>query len=142
MTTKTTIIDHPSKLNYLTKYRPLKRKWLGKLVLAEIFKHPERERLEKELNHYYYSCGCSTGAKSLIVGVVFGAIYSRFGIDEQSVSIASSVLYALGFGLGGALLGKLLGQILDNQKLKGAVHTIQSDWPKDPDEEFHNIVCG
>lgn len=138
----TTIIKHPSMLNSLSTVSFFRTRGLGNLVLASDFVHPEKENLEKDLNKYYYACGCDTGATGLLIFLVAGIAYSTFAVTSSDMSIINGVLYTLGITVAGAVLGKMSGLVSANFKLKKTIHTIQDNWKPADKQKKEIILCG
>jgi hypothetical protein len=144
MKTRITIINHPSQLNALSSYSFSRRRGLGKIELSDVFQHPEREKLEENLNKNYYACGCSTSARYLISGLVVGvlavAVDNTFFETHRILHPISTVLITT---FGGAIIGKLVGLSKANSKLKRTIHTIQAFWrPKTESPMTEQPICG
>lgn len=139
---KSTEFLHPSELNALGALPMLRRRGLGKMSLSSSFDHPDKARLETELNAYYYACGCSTSAKLLLLGIAAGLIYSAFGSAFQDMGLGNAALFTIGAGIAGAISGKLLGLYRAHKKLIKTVHTVQALWRPEVARETEQILCG
>jgi|SRR5688572_6368548 hypothetical protein len=141
MKTRTTVIKHPSQLNALSAFKIFRTRGLGHLSLAA-FEHKEKEKLEKELNKYYYACGCDTSAKALILFLVAGIVYSALSLFMNDMSVLHASYYTIGAGIGGGVVGKMIGIFQANNKLKRTVYTIQAYWKPEGAPSMRPISCG
>lgn len=139
-----TIIDHPSQLNTLSAIPFFRTRGLGKIHLSDSFQHNEREQLEKDINKYYYACGCSTSAKFLIAGLLLGLLLN--GIDDTLLNLQwklHPITIILFTAIGGGIIGKLIGLVKANSKLKRSIHTVQAFWrPKTESTMKEQPDCG
>jgi hypothetical protein len=142
---KTTIIEHPSDLNYLTAFGFLKRRGLGKIQLSsETFEHSQKEEFEENINKNYYACGCDTGAKGLILTLIGGILYSVWTYKYSDTTTTILVLNILGAAVTGAVLGKLYGKFQANLRLKETIKIIQQHWKigDNPTPARNHFNCG
>ncbi len=134
MTRKQYLINHPSQLNGLSTLPPLHRAGIGKITLNDSFQHQNKEQMEYELNKNYYACGCSQGAKALLIGLVVFGLGAAYGFQNYDWTLTKSLTTFFGGAIGLSLLGKLSGLAMANGKLKKTVREIQSvwkpEWPK------------
>ena len=87
------LISHPSQLNNLSVF-PLKRNQsIGKIRLGgNMLNNPKVEFFENLLNKNYYSCGCSEGAKGLVVGLILGFGFIIYKYIESHISIINAIV--------------------------------------------------
>lgn len=141
MNNKQFIIQHPSQLNALSTLPFMRRAGLGQIVLAEAFHHQDKAQMEQNLNKNYYACGCSHGAKALLMGMlVFGGA-GLFGFFSNDWSASKSLTTFLGGTILASLTGKLFGLAAANGKLKKTIKEIQMVWKTD-DPKVKLIDCG
>jgi hypothetical protein len=136
------LIEHPSELNALTAPRPFRKRGRGRIRLSPELDHPERETWEAAINRYYHACGCSSGAKGLLLMLVLGvaAAASAYGFDL--LSVPQTIAIPLASAVAGAVFGKLAGLATARRRLIRVVHTVQANWkPRDP-QERPSITCG
>ncbi len=122
------LIQHPSELNALTRFPFAPRRTRGKLRLAETFGGDKRQLLEKQLNRHYFACGCSEGAKGLILGFLLGVVvacYLGLSADWQGYRLSYPLLAGT---LLGAVAGKIIGLLRANTRLQRTVREIQGAW--------------
>ncbi len=98
-------VNHPSELNSLTSTPLLRTARPGVIRLSPEFEHPQKEQWEADINRHYRACGCSTGAKGLllmlIVGTALGVVAYGAGILTFMAAGAVPVV--------GAILGSVIG---------------------------------
>ena len=141
MKSKQFIINHPSQLNSLSTLPFTHRTGLGKIVFNDSFQHSNKEQMERDLNKNYYACGCSQGAKALLIGLLVFGVAGSYGFYNYDWSVTKSLTSFFGGAILMSLLGKLIGLVQANGKLKNTIREIQSvwkpDWPK-----AKTIGCG
>jgi hypothetical protein len=142
MKTRSTVISNPSDLNALNSFPFARKRGIGKISLAENFQHEEREELEKQLNKYYYACGCSTSSKWLISGLILGGVLTIAGNYISGFDTPNALLTVTGLGLAGAISGKILGLVKANSNLKRCIHTIQAFWRPKGEPMREKFTCG
>lgn len=143
MKNKTYLIEHPSQLNDLWVIPLLRTKALGKIVLGgSIVNHIEKERWERELNKYYFACGCDIGAKGLIIGFVGSLAYGGINYFQDIWSLSTTVPFILAatFVLSG--FGKLFGLVIAQRNLNGVISEIQKNWKVETKPESEVWNCG
>lgn len=134
-------IDHPSQLNALSVLPLARTRALGTLRLAgDIAEHPKKEEWEADLNKHYYACGCSAGAKGLLLGLLAGVVYAIFVSKEPSTLAAVGIVLAP--AVVGAVLGKVVGLLRASTRLRRTVHEIQEHWKVEPTDPADKWVCG
>jgi hypothetical protein len=136
------IITDPAELNAISAL-PLKRtSGLGRIRLGgTLSEHPDRERWEKELNKGYFACGCDTGAKGLLIGLVVGLIWAGYSYANGDASLWGLATKAVGLALAGAVAGKLYGLLKAESRLRKTASEIQQNWPVKRGEP-NMILCG
>jgi hypothetical protein len=135
-------IDHPSALNALTAPRPFRRRGRGQIRLSPEFDHPERETWEASINRYYHACGCSSGAKGLLLMLLLGVAAGAAAYALDIVSIRQAVAIPIVSAIAGAVIGKLLGLADARRRLIRVVHTVQANWKVRDRQEVPPITCG
>jgi hypothetical protein len=142
MNTRITEFKHPSQLNSLSPFSLFRKSGLGTLKLSASFEHENKQTWEKELNKYYYACGCSEGSKGLLLFLLGGMVY--FGVKTYlgNSDVWTSIATALGIAMAGAVIGKITGLYKANSKLKRTVYSIQSHWKTRDNTLKDKIVCG
>lgn len=135
------IIRHPSQLNSLSTLPFIHRNGLGKIAFIDSFQHADREQMERDLNKHYYACGCSLGAKALLIGLLIFGVVGIYGFYNYDWSVTKSVTWFLGGAILLSLVGKLIGLGLANGKLKKTIREIQSVWKPDW-PEAKTVECG
>jgi hypothetical protein len=142
MNARITEFRHPSQLNSLSPFSLFRKSGLGTLKLSPNFDHENKQTWEKELNKYYYACGCSEGSKGLLLFLLGGMIY--FGVKTYlgNSDLWTSMAMATGIALSGAIVGKITGLYKANSKLKRTVYSIQSHWKVKDNIVKDKIVCG
>lgn len=128
---KQIIIHHPSQLNSLSALPFTHRAGLGKIVLGDSFQHSGKEQMEHDLNKNYYACGCSQGAKALLIGLLIFGVAGVYGFYNYDWSVTRSLTSFLGGAILMSLSGKLTGLVQANGKLKKTIRGIQSVWKPD-----------
>jgi hypothetical protein len=88
--------------------------------------HQDRERWERDLNRFYFACGCSAGAKGLVLGLLAGAVAGVAAVAGGWSGPAGGVALAGGAVVTGALLGKLAGLAQAERQLRATVAAIQA----------------
>jgi len=141
MKNKQFIIKHPSQLNSLSTLPFTRRTGLGKIVLDDSFQHANKEQIELDLNKNYYACGCSLGAKSLIIGILIFGVVGIYGFHNYDWSVTKSLTLFFGGAILMSLLGKIMGLLQANGKLEKTIREIQSVWKPDW-PEAKTIGCG
>jgi hypothetical protein len=137
------IINHPSQLNSLTTlpFRGVHK--TGRLTLSgNMTDHPQKEYFETELNRQYASCGCDTGARALLLGLLAGAGYSAYKYTRSDWSLKYGLLVTFSGLLIMAIAGKLYGLYKADKKLKTTVGEIQKQWPPELSFKEMNALCG
>ncbi|MCP3957909.1 MAG: DUF456 domain-containing protein [bacterium] len=134
-------IDHPSQLNALSLLPIMRTRGLGTLRLqGEIAEHASKEAWERDLNKHYYACGCSEGAKGLLLGLLAGSAYAFFAGSGQGVGAAVGTV--VGAALVGAVLGKVLGLLRARTRLRQTIREIQEQWQVEPTGTEEGWACG
>lgn len=145
MTGKESVFTNPAQFNVLSTLPFTRTSGVGKIQLGgSIAQHPERARWEKELNRHYYACGCDTGAKGLLIGLIVGIIWAVYYYSREDWGIGAVAAVALSITIGGAIIGKVSGLILADRKLKQTVREIQTHWKPEvlAEAEREDFVCG
>jgi hypothetical protein len=142
MKTRSSQINHPSELNSLITSRLFRRPGRGKIGLSPEFKHPEKEQWEANINRYYYACGCSTGAKGLLLMLTLGLAVGGAAYVFDGLSLKQMIALPIAAAVLGAVIGKLSGLAAARRRLTRVIHTIQANWkPLDKAEE-PIVICG
>ena len=142
MKTRSLQINHPSELNSLTTSRLFRKPGRGIIRLSPEFKHPGKEQWEADINRHYYSCGCSSGAKGLLVMLILslGVSFAAYAFDALSIKqIAALPIAAAIFG---AVIGKLSGLATARRRLTRVVYTVQANWKPEDKAERPIVICG
>jgi len=135
------VINHPSQLNSLSTLPFSRRTGIGKIVFNESFLHPDKEKWQQKLNREYYACGCSEGAKALLIGLFIFLMVGVIGFFYSNWSLSKSVTVIFVGTIAMSVLGKLIGLVKANKKLRATIQEIQSVWqPEWPQGEI--IGCG
>lgn len=142
MKARTTQINHPSELNGLTALRLFRKRGRGLIRLSAEFDHPEKEQWQAQINRYYYACGCSTGAKGLMMMLLLGIAYSGMAYLFRYASLRQVIVIPILAAVAGALIGKLIGLTAAHSRLVRVVHTIQAHWKTHDPKEEPLITCG
>jgi len=136
-----TVIEHSSQLHTLRIFPPLRTPGLGVLRLGgEMARHENRERWQRELNRSYHACGCDTGGKGLLIGLLAGLIAAGIGsVPWFSWQVASIVF---GSALAGAAIGKIIGLAHAQIRLTRTAREIAAEVrPREP-VIVDEISCG
>lgn len=137
------IISHPSQLNSLSVLPLAKISGIGTIRLTGTFEnHRQRAEFEEKLNKQYRACGCDTGAKSLIVGVVASAALAAYQMSTGEWSLGYSSIVVLGVSIVALGVGKLYGLVKANGRLKETIVAIQTIWIPEPGRKEENAICG
>jgi hypothetical protein len=142
MNARTLQINHPSELNSLVVSRLLRKARRGPIRLSPEFQHPQREQWEADLNRHYYACGCSSGAKGLLLMLLVGLGLGAAGYTFEVLSFGQSVATPLVGAVVGAAMGKLSGLAAARRRLTRAVHTVQANWKPVEKSERPIVICG
>ena len=141
MKKKRFLVDHPSQLNALSVLPWLHSAGLGRIVFADTYVNDNKQQMEMILNKSYHACGCSEGAKALLLGLITFSIAGMAGYFYASWTWPQTISTIAGGTVLMSLLGKFTGLLLANRKLKKTIREIQSDWnPQWPDSK--DIGCG
>ena len=136
-----TLIQHPSELNPLQNLPFTRRSTRGPLRLAETFGGKDRASLEKELNRHYYACGCTEGAKGLLLGLFIGTVLSMSAWFRASWSLLDAGTLLLSGAILGAVVGKVIGLLHANMRLRATIRHVKDTWQGSWTEE-ETIECG
>jgi len=137
------VFTHPSQLNVLSVIPLVRTPGFGPLRLAGgIAEHPERERWERELNRFYFACGCHHSAQGLFVALLCGSAWAGYCYFQGIWSVGIAVGVAIASAIAGGIVGKLLGLVRANQDLKQTVRAIQAQWPPDESQRHEQLSCG
>jgi hypothetical protein len=141
--TKEYIINHPSQLNGLSTL-PFKRNMaIGKIRLSgNMAEHPQREYFEKELNRRYHACGCDTGAKGLLIGLLLGLGYSFYRYNAVEWPVSNGVIATLATLLIMSGAGKLYGLYAADKKLKDSIEDVKKQWMPEKEYKEEKNYCG
>jgi hypothetical protein len=131
MKSKQYIINHPSQLNSLSTFPFTNRPGLGKIVFNDSFQHSNKEQMEHDLNKNYYACGCSQGAKALLIGLLVFGVFGLYGFYYYDWSVTKCLISFFGGAILMSLLGKFIGLVQANRKLKKTIGEIQCVWKPD-----------
>lgn len=115
---------------------------MGMISLSPSFEHREKEKLEKDLNKYYYACGCDAAAKGLMIFLILGIIYNVISVLTDQMNISNALAITVGGAIIGGLIGKLIGITSANGKLKKTIYTIQAYWKPASIQLKEKIFCG
>lgn len=141
MKKKRFLVYHPSQLNALSVLPWMHRTGLGKILLADTYVNDNKQQMEMELNKSYHACGCSEGAKALLLGLIAFSIAGTAGYFYASLTWQQAITTVAGGTVLMALLGKFAGLLMANRKLKKTIREIQSNWnPAWPDSK--DMGCG
>ena len=103
------VVQHPSQLNALSIWPLARKPGIGRIVLGPELRHSEKENWEKLLNQDYYACGCDTGAKALVAGLLGCLTIAAYAYLVGRMSMGTALLISLGGPVLFAGLGKLYG---------------------------------
>lgn len=142
MKTRGLQVNHPSELNSLTTLRLFRKRGRGTIRLSPEFKHPEKEQWEADINHYYYACGCSSGAKGLVVMLVLGLGVGAAAYVFDALPLRQVVALPIAFAIVGAVIGKVSGLATARRRLTRVVHTVQANWKPMDKSERPIVICG
>jgi hypothetical protein len=142
MKNKQFLIHHPSQLNSLSTWPMVRKPGIGRIALDPKLQHPEREKWEKVLNREYYACGCDTGAKALVAGLIGCAAVAVYGYLDGRMSMGKALFIGLVGPLILAGIGKVYGLAKANGRLKETVRAIQANWNTDLPQARELIACG
>jgi hypothetical protein len=135
-------INHPSELNSLILTRPFRKSGRGAIRLTPQFQHPEKEQWEADINRYYYACGCSSGAKGLLLMLVAGVLLGGAAYAADLISIGQALAAPVVGAILGAVIGKLAGLGSARRRLTRVVHTVQAHWKPADKAERPTMICG
>ncbi|MFY9608374.1 MAG: hypothetical protein WAU45_07130 [Blastocatellia bacterium] len=142
MKTRSLQINHPSELNSLTTPRLFRKPGRGTIRLSPEFQHLEKEQWEADINRYYYACGCSSGAKGLLVLLVLGLGVSVAAYFFGALSLNQLVALPIATAILGAVIGKFSGLATARRRLTRVVHTVQANWKPMDKAERPIVSCG
>ena len=142
MKTRSLQINHPSELNSLITFGLFRKPGRGTIRLSPAFKHPEKERWEADVNRYYYACGCSTGAKGLLLMLLLGLGASVASYVFDALSLKQMLALPIASAIVGAVIGKLSGLAAARRRLTRVIHTVQASWKPDGKTERPIVICG
>lgn len=136
-----TLFEHSSQLNALRTFPLLRTPGLGLLRLGgEMARHENGEKWQRELNRSYHACGCDTGAKGLLLGLLAGLIAAAAGSAPWLSWPAAGLVF--GTALAGAAIGKLIGLTRAQLRLTRTVREIAAEVrPREP-VVVDDIACG
>jgi hypothetical protein len=142
MKTREMQINHPSELNTLTASRLFRKSGLGVIRLSSEFRHPEKDQWEAAINRYYYACGCSSGAKGLLMMLALGLGASVAAYAFDALSLKQLVALPFASAIVGAVIGKVSGLTIAQRRLTRVVHTVQANWKPEGKVERPIVTCG
>jgi len=142
MKTRSLQVNHPSELNGLTTSRLFRKPGRGTIRLSPEFKHPEKEQWEADINRYYYACGCSSGAKGLLVMLALGFGVSVAAYVFDALSLKQMIALPVVTAILGAVIGKVSGLAMARRRLMRVVHTVQANWKPMDEVERPIVICG
>jgi hypothetical protein len=142
MTPRSLPINHPSELNALTAPRPFRKPGRGAIRLSREFAHPDKARWEAEINRQYYACGCSSGAKGLLLAFALGLGMSIGAHELDALSLQQAIALPVGTSILGAVIGKLSALANARRRLIRVIHTVQANWHPADKQERDSIACG
>jgi hypothetical protein len=142
MKTPRSQINHPSELNTLISSRFVRKRGRGTITLSAKFDHPQKQQWEADINRYYYACGCASGAKGLLVMLVFGLGVSVVAYVLDALSLRQLIAIPIVAAVAGAAVGKVAGLVGAHRQLVRVVHTVQAHWKPADRQERPIIVCG
>lgn len=138
-----TTLTHPTQLNRLQVWRFGRTRGLGRLKLPPELPESHREQWERDLNRYYYACGCSAGAKGIVLATVAMMIYAGWQWSRGHISLGRGALLVGAAAIVGAIIGKLIGLAIAERKLKLLKREILQTWKvEQPSNSTHIILCG
>ncbi len=137
------IISHPSQLNSLSTLPLIRTMATGRIRLAgNLGDHPQRESFEQQLNKQYYACGCDTGARGLLLGIILGTGLSAYKYIAKDWSLTYALIIAGAGIVTTTLLGKLYGLYTANRKLKTTIAEVKKVWPPEKEGIEEKNHCG
>jgi hypothetical protein len=142
MKTRSFQINHPSELNSLITLRLFRKPGRGIIHLSPEFKHLEKEQWETDINRYYYACGCSSGAKGLLIMLVLGLVFSITAYFFNALSFKQMLVLPIATAICGAVIGKFSGLATAHRRLTRVIHTVQANWKPMDKTERPIIICG
>ena len=142
MKTRTSQINHPSELNSLTIFRPLRKHGRGIITLSPVFDHPQKEQWQADLNRYYFACGCASGAAGLMMMLVLGLAFSIAAYAFNVLPLRQLIVIPIAAAIAGAVIGKIAGLTKAHRRLVRVVHTVQAHWKPRDVESRPILVCG
>lgn len=137
-----TQINHPSELNSLTAFRPFRKPGRGTFTLSPEFEHPEKQQWEADINRYYYACGCASGAKGLLIMLLFGVTASIVAYVFDALPLRQLIAIPFVTAIAGAAIGKIAGLAGARRRLIRVVHTVQAHWKPRDRQERPIVTCG
>jgi hypothetical protein len=142
MSTRSLQINHPSELTSLLTSRVFRKPGRGTIRLSPDFKHPEREQWEASINRYYYACGCSSGAKGLLLMLALGVGVAGVAYIVEALPLEQIVAVPVATAIFGAVIGKASGVTTARRQLTRVVHTVQANWKPQDKLERPIVACG
>jgi hypothetical protein len=143
MTIRERVFTHPSQLKMLSVLPFLRTGGMGKLRLGgSIAEHSDIKRWEKELNQYFYACGCDESAKSLIIGLFTGSMWGGYNYFQGTWGWGATIIAPISIAVGGAIIGKFFGLFIANEKLKNTIGEIQEQWQPEDKQDVESWNCG
>jgi hypothetical protein len=139
------VIDHPSQLNALSTLPLLRSIQRGPVRLAgDLKNHPQREEWEKDINRLLRTCGCSSAANGLLLGIVVATMIIAYQMiaDSDGTTLTIVVVTVATLAIGFAVAGKLTGLAAANRKLRALVSIIQSNWKVENLPGNAGLFCG
>ena len=128
---KTIIISTAEDVAALVKdIRTGKRRHMGKIeIRLNGLEEEQADRLSKEINKYYFSCGCSEATALGLAGLAVAAIWTITRLDSwQNVSWQDGLIVAGAFIIATGI-GKAIGRWRARSALKSVVHKLVSYEP-------------
>lgn len=121
------LILHPSALKLLLLVSR-KKVFKARIVLGDSFTASKKDQWQRDINRYYYACGCDTGMKAFILGFICFSFISISGFVMSLLSVRQSLILFVMGAVTFSFIGKLYGLIKARMRLKRTIIEIEASW--------------
>jgi hypothetical protein len=127
------VFSEPAELGELSALPFFRSRGRGRIRLSgRLAENENSAEWERDLNRYYFACGCDTGAKGTLIGIVGAALLTFDSLRRGWFGWTSLILLWVVLILSASGIGKLVGLIRADRRLKQLINRIRHEVPPEP----------
>jgi hypothetical protein len=141
--TDVNVFTDPFELGELSTLPLVRSRGRGRIKLSgRMAAHQKAAEWERELNRYYFACGCDTGAKGTLIGLAGAAVLLIDSLVRGWFGWTRVILLSLALIIVLSVMGKFVGLFRANHRLNRLIREIQQQMPPERAEPAPVLLCG